>query len=583
MNAQKGQKSSGIRGSWGISGVFGRRQVQSVRLLADLSEAERLRLAISAAGDLVYEWTPGDGRMVWSGDPAAHLGVAEATQFLTDNEFHALIDPAAAEARMRLVLSPPADGGPFHLEYSMQTGGAPVWIEDRGVCLPGEDGHAERIVGVVRNITERKLREAHLAWAASYDEMTGHLNRLRLRERLAQHLELSSGKPKAVAYFVAAIDDLAVINETYGFDAADEVIVAVGRRLSEAGGMNSVVGRTAGNKFGIIVEACSAAEMSERAATLRTAVRTRVIPTRAGAVSATVSLGGVALDKDARSSQEAMARAEEALDRSKTTGRDTFAAYAHSPQRESLRKRTVAIGDQIVTALAENRIVLAYQAIVDAKTGETAAHECLVRIQRPEGDIIGAGDFVPVAEQLGLIRRLDRRVLELAVAQLEQHRGASLSLNVSGMTASDGPTLESYVAYIEAHAEVAPRLVVELTETAALLDIEESMRFVSRVRALGAKVAIDDFGAGYTSFRNLQSLHVDMVKIDGSFVKGLATSRDNQIFVRTLVDLARNFQLSTVAEWVADAQEAEILKGYGVDYLQGFYFGKPEIEKPWKD
>jgi len=551
-------------------------------LLADLGEAERLRLAISAAGDLVYDWTPGDGRMQWSGDPAAHLGLADASQFLNDNEFHALIDHAAAEARMRLVLSPPADGGPFHLEYAMQTGGAPVWVEERGVCLPGDDGQAERIVGLVRNITERKLREAHLAWAASYDEMTGHLNRLRLRERLAQHLELNTGKPRAVVYFVAAIDDLAVINETYGFDAADEVIVAVGRRLSEVAGASGVIGRTAGNKFGIILEGCSAAEMAERATSLRTAVRTRVVPTRAGTVSATVSLGGVALSNDARSSQEAMARAEEALDRSKSTGRDTFAAYTHSPQRESLRKRTVSMGDQIVTALAENRIVLAYQPIVDAKTGDTAGHECLVRIQRPEGEIIGAGDFIPVAEQLGLVRRLDRRVLELTVAALENHRGASLSLNVSGMTASDGPTLESYVAYIEAHADVAPRLVVELTETAALLDIEESMRFVSRVRALGAKVAIDDFGAGYTSFRNLQSLRVDMVKIDGSFVKGLAASRDNQIFVRTLVDLARNFNLSTVAEWVTDAREADILRAFGVDYLQGFYFGKPEIEKPWK-
>jgi len=551
-------------------------------LLADLGEAERLRLAISAAGDLVYDWTPGDGRMQWSGYPAAHLGLADASQFLNDNEFHALIDHAAAEARMRLVLSPPADGGPFHLEYAMQTGGAPVWVEERGVCLPGDDGQAERIVGLVRNITERKLREAHLAWAASYDEMTGHLNRLRLRERLAQHLELNTGKPRAVVYFVAAIDDLAVINETYGFDAADEVIVAVGRRLSEVAGASGVIGRTAGNKFGIILEGCSAAEMAERATSLRTAVRTRVVPTRAGTVSATVSLGGVALSNDARSSQEAMARAEEALDRSKSTGRDTFAAYTHSPQRESLRKRTVSMGDQIVTALAENRIVLAYQPIVDAKTGDTAGHECLVRIQRPEGEIIGAGDFIPVAEQLGLVRRLDRRVLELTVAALENHRGASLSLNVSGMTASDGPTLESYVAYIEAHADVAPRLVVELTETAALLDIEESMRFVSRVRALGAKVAIDDFGAGYTSFRNLQSLRVDMVKIDGSFVKGLAASRDNQIFVRTLVDLARNFNLSTVAEWVTDAREADILRAFGVDYLQGFYFGKPEIEKPWK-
>ena len=554
-----------------------------MRLLADLGEAERLRLAVSAAGDLVYDWTPGDGRMLWSGDPAAHLGLAEATQFLTDTEFHALIDHAAAEARMRFVLSPPGDGGPFHLEYAIQTGGGPVWIEERGVCLLGSDGHAERIVGVVRNITERKLREAHLAWAASYDEMTGHLNRLRLREKLAHHLELGSGKARATAYFVVAIDDLAVINETYGFDAADEVIVAIGRRLSEAASASGVIGRTAGNKFGIIVEGCSIADMHERAATLREAVRTRVIPTRAGAVSATVSLGGVALGQDARSSQEAMARAEEALDRSKSTGRDTFAAYAHSPQRESLRKRTVAMGDQIVNALAENRIVLAYQPIVDAANGEVSSHECLVRIQRPEGEIIGAGDFIPVAEQLGLVRRLDRRVLELAVAALEEHRDASLSLNVSGMTASDRPTLESYVAYIEAHAHVAPRLVVELTETAALLDIEESMRFVGRVRALGAKVAIDDFGAGYTSFRNLQSLHVDMVKIDGSFVKGLAGSRDNQIFVRTLVDLARNFNLSTVAEWVGDAGEAEILRAFGVDYLQGFYFGKPEIEKPWKN
>ena len=101
------------------------------------------------------------------------------------------------------------------------------------------------------------------------------------------------------------------------------------------------------------------------------------------------------------------------------------------------------------------------------------------------------------------------------------------------------------------------------------------------IAELGAKVAIDDFGAGYTSFRNLQSLKVDMVKVDGSFVKGLAESRDNQIFVRTLVDLAKNFELATVAEWVSEQREAEILRGFGVDLLQGFYFGKPEVREPW--
>lgn len=562
--------------------MFSRRQNASVQRLSELSEAQRLRLALSAAGDVVYDWSPGDGAMQWTGDPGAHLGFGEVSHFETDKGYHALIDDTAAAARARLVLSPPADGGAFHLEYSLKTGGAPVWVEERGVCLPGSNGQAERIVGVVRNITERKLREAHLSWAASYDEMTGHLNRLRLRERLAQHLEeLPTAERKPAVYCVAAIDDLAVINETYGFDTADEVIVAVGRRMAEAAGAKCAVGRTAGNKFGLILENCTAGEMADRAATLRAAARTRVIPTRGGAVSVSVSIGAVALPQDARNSQEAMARAEEALDRAKVHGRDNYSAYSHSPQRESLRKRTVAIGDQIVTALSENRIVLAYQPIVDAKTGEAVMHECLVRISRPEGQVIAASDFVPVAEQLGLIRRLDRRVLELTVEALHKHRGAALSLNVSGMTASDRPTLEAFVTYLEGHAEVAPRLIVELTETAALVDIEESMRFVSRVRALGAKVAIDDFGAGYTSFRNLQSLNVDMVKVDGSFVKGLADSRDNQIFVRTLVDLAKNFNLSTVAEWVAEEREVEILKSYGVDYLQGFFYGRPDVAEPW--
>ncbi len=541
-----------------------------------------MRLALSASGDVVYDWSPDNGAMQWTGNPGAHFGFGDPSHFESDKGYHALIDDAAVETRLRLVLSPPADGGPFHLEYSLKTGGAPVWVEERGVCLPGSNGQAERIVGLVRNITERKLREAHLSWAASYDEMTGHLNRLRLRERLAQHLEEKpTAERKPAVYCVAAIDDLAVINETYGFDTADEVIVAVGRRLAEAAGAKCAVGRTAGNKFGLILENCTAAEMAERAATLRAAARTRVIPTCGGAVSVSVSIGAVALPQDARNSQEAMARAEEALDRAKVHGRDNYSAYTHSPQRESLRKRTIAIGDQIVTALAEDRIVLAFQPIVDAKTGQAAMHECLVRIARPEGQVIAAGDFIPVAEQLGLIRRLDRRVLELTVETLHKHRGAALSLNVSGMTASDRPTLEAFVTYLEGHAEVAPRLIVELTETAALIDIEESMRFVSRVRALGAKVAIDDFGAGYTSFRNLQSLNVDMVKVDGSFVKGLADSRDNQIFVRTLVDLAKNFNLTTVAEWVAEEGEADILKAYGVDYLQGFYYGRPDVKEPW--
>lgn len=563
--------------------MFGRIKMSPhVRRVQELHDHDWLRLALTAAGELVYDWTPDDGRIVWNRDPSEILGFGDAAQFGTDRAFLSLLEGEAAEAKWRMVREPAVDGRPFRLEYPLATGGDPLWVEDRGACLLGADGRVERIVGMMHNVTERKLREAHNIWAATYDEMTGHLNRVRLRDSLAQQLELVPVADRAAcAYFVIAIDDLAVINETYGFDIADEVIVGIGRRLAEAAGPGCTIGRTAGNKFGILMEDCPADEIAERGARFRLAAKSRVIPTPSGAVSVSVSVGAVCLPNDARNSQEAMSRAEEALDRAKVYGRDNFAAYVHSPQRDSLRKRAVQMGDQIVTALDENRVVLAFQPIVGVQSGLADMHECLVRIRRPDGTVLPAGDFIAVAEQLGLVRRLDRRVLELTIDTLMRHRGACLTLNVSGLTASDRPSLESFVSYIEAHREVAPRLVVELTETAALIDIEQSMRFVSRIRSLGARVAIDDFGAGYTSFRNLQTLKVDMVKVDGSFVKGLAENRDNKVFVSTLVNLARNFNLATVAEWVGSERETDILRAFGVDYLQGLFHGAPDLNEPW--
>ncbi len=163
------------------------------------------------------------------------------------------------------------------------------------------------------------------------------------------------------------------------------------------------------------------------------------------------------------------------------------------------------------------------------------------------------------------------------IEDLLKHPDVRLALNVSGMTATEALCLEGYLAHIEANRSVVDRMTIELTETSAIRDMEESVRFLSRLRDLGCQVAIDDFGAGYTSFRNLQALVVDSVKIDGAFIRGLAESQDNRLFVRTLVDLAKNFGLETVAEWVGNAEEAALLRQYGVDYLQGYYIGQPTM------
>jgi diguanylate cyclase (GGDEF)-like protein len=380
---------------------------------------------------------------------------------------------------------------------------------------------------------------------------------------------------------VAAIDKLAVINESYGFDVADEVILAVGQRLAHALRATDVIGRTAGNKFGVILGECGEREMALVTERLQAAVRGDVIDTRAGVVSTTISVGAVWLPENAGTSQEAMLRAEEALERAKRTGRNGFSVFAKSVQQESVRRRLIAIGDEVTAALHEHRLLLAYQPIVDAISRKPEHYECLLRMARKDGTIATAGEFIPATETLGLVRLVDRRALEMAVAQLYAHRDIRLAINVSGTTASDQSWLQSFIAYVRENREVAERMTVELTETSALQAFEESAGFVTQLRDVGCRVAIDDFGAGYTSFRNLHNLRVDMVKIDGAYVKNLSASPDNQLFVRTLVDLAKNFKLETVAEWVGSEEDAQLLAGFGVDYFQGYYFGEPDLAPSW--
>jgi len=466
-------------------------------------------------------------------------------------------------------------------EFEAPSHGGREWFELTAVRLPGANGQAERISGLLRQVTEEKATLTRLNYLATCDELTGHLNRTRLREELTKVIARTTAAKRSCAYVVAAIDKLAVINETYGFDSADEVIITTGQRLARALRGSDVIGRTAGNKFGIVLSECGEAEMALVAKRLHTAVHGEAIETKAGGVSATVSLGAVWLPQGAETSQEAMLRAEEALDRARATGRNGFAVYAKSEQRDSTRRRLVTIGDEIMSALSGDRLVFAYQPIVNAHSRKAEHHECLLRLKREDGSLAAAGEFIPAAESLGLVRLLDRRALEMAVAQLYAHPQVRLSINVSGTTAGDQSWLQSFINYVRENRAVAQRMTVELTETAALHGFEENSRFVTRLRDMGCRVAIDDFGAGYTSFRNLHNLHVDIVKIDGDYVKNLSTSPDNQVFVRTLVDLAKNFRLETVAEWVSSEEDAKLLLELGVDYFQGYYFGEPTISPDW--
>jgi EAL domain-containing protein (putative c-di-GMP-specific phosphodiesterase class I) len=342
-----------------------------------------------------------------------------------------------------------------------------------------------------------------------------------------------------------------------------------------------MIGRLGGDRFGVVLSHCPPEGISAAAEKVLAEVNASPVQTPRGPVYATVSIGSASFPDQGLTSYDVITRAESALADAKRAGRDCHAHYQMSDQQRERQRRSLSISDEVRAALREERVVFAFQPVVSAMTGEVDHYECLLRMRTPDGRLISAGDFVPVVEQLGFIRLIDRYVLEKTLAELEAHPRVKLGFNISGLTAADRPWLRSLISQVRNRPDLASRLVVEITETAALYDIEESARFVSALRHSGCQVALDDFGAGHTSLRHLQSLAVDTVKIDGSFIRNLTTSADSQVFLRHLLGLAKGFGFNTVAECVSTADEAAILRREGVGFLQGYYFGRPTLDRPW--
>jgi EAL domain-containing protein (putative c-di-GMP-specific phosphodiesterase class I) len=308
---------------------------------------------------------------------------------------------------------------------------------------------------------------------------------------------------------------------------------------------------------------------------LMAAVRQGHFETTSAKLAATISIGGVALPDRANSAEEAMAHALQALDRARRRRIESFVAYEAGPEEEKLRRRNQALANALISALDEQRMVLELQPMVCAATGKPDHYECLLRMINLDGSRVSAGDFMPIAEQLGLSRLIDLRSQQLAIGLLHQYRDLHVSLNVSGLTSGDNEWLVSLHRLTGGQRSITKRLTIEITETAAIHDLDQTMVFVDTIKDLGCKAAIDDFGVGYTNFRNLKLLNADLVKIDGAFVKNVCQDKGDQVFIKSMVELARAFGMKTVAEWVGDEATSQFLIAAGIDYLQGFYYGAP--------
>ncbi len=537
-------------------------------------EPQRLHAALTAAGDVAYDWDLVTDTITWHGSVAVMLGIADASVIASGRALAGRLNPDDLLLRQQRLNAHWTGHAAFDCEYRIRAeSGGFAWVHDRGTALFDEVGRPVKMHGVWRLINSRKAHELKLEQAANYDELTGHFNKRRLREALDHIVSSSVRSGSAGAYLAVGIDKLAAINDALGYEPADAVIVAIGQRLDRSLRVSDVIGRVGGDRFGIVLANCPEEHVAIAAEKILAAVSHVPIMTASGPVYATVSIGSATFPEQAKTSYEVMTRAETALTEAKRAGRNCFVPYRLS--EEQYRQH------RLQRALRDDRLVFAFQPVVAADTGVVDYYECLLRMIDEDGNNVAAGDFMPIIEQLGFIRTIDRYVLERAVAEVAANPGIRLGFNISGLTATDYAWLRAITTLLRGKPELARRLVVEITETAALHDFEESARFVGALRELGCRIALDDFGAGFTSLRHLQTLAVDTVKIDGSFIRNLGQNYDNQVFLRHLVGLANGLGLATVAECVETAREAAILRREGVGYLQGYFIGKPVMERPW--
>jgi diguanylate cyclase (GGDEF)-like protein len=542
---------------------------------------------LASIGEVPYRWEIESDTLIWGANAPSVLMIADVSTISSGRRYAALLDPNNTETPYDAVMHAGArdDGkGVFYqITYALRPRPeAPkvLWVEDTGRWFAGRDGRPQRAHGVIRVINERHAHEERLSYLSRFDALTGEMNRWHLTETLREALERAEQRGASCSFLLVAIDGLRRVNDAYGFEIGDEVIAAVAKRLRASIRSRDTLGRFSGNKFGIILRDCGADDIAVAAERLLSAVRAEVVQTSAGPVAVTASTGGVTAPRHARTVQEVLARAQEALLSARTKRAGSFLTYRPSVEREARRRESIRMTDEIIAALNERRLMAAYEPVVATRSRAPAFHECLMRLARADGTTLGAGDVVPIAERLGLVRLIDHRMLELAAATLAANSRLELSLNVSPASAVD----PEWWAALSAHARAIPglgaRLIIEITEMAVIEDVDETRRFIQRARDLGCRIAIDDFGAGYTSFRNLGRLGVDMVKIDGAFVQNLTRSGDDRAFVRTLIELARALGLSTVAEWVKDEATAAILADWGCDYLQGELAGAAVMTPP---
>ena len=441
------------------------------------------------------------------------------------------------------------------------------------------EGKVEFLATIMRDISDRKQLEAQLAYLAHHDPLTGLLNRRHFQQQLEQYLALAQRYDYCGALLFIDLDEFKDINDTLGHQAGDALLQSLAKLLQTQLRETDILARLGGDEFAIMLPQTSAAGVHLLTQRLWEALQHHVVIVNGKPIRISASIGVTLFPDHGNTADELLAHADLAMYKAKENGRNCLSVYTPDANWRSQVEAKTTWKNRIREALEQDRFVLYHQPISDLHNDQTSRHELLLRLLAPTGEIMLPNTFLPIAESSGLICQIDRWVvyqaIHLIAAAASIGHDLQLEVNLSGKSLVDDELLLLIQRELASTGINPASLILEITETVAIANIDRTQKFIRALKQIGCKFALDDFGMGYASFSQLKQLPVDYLKIDGSFIRNLPVDAADQHVVKAIVEFSHGLAKSTIAEFVGDEGTVQLLRCLGVDGAQGYYIGQP--------
>jgi diguanylate cyclase (GGDEF)-like protein/PAS domain S-box-containing protein len=555
-----------------------------------LHEAEsRYRALVEDLPAIVYVDRADDSMITTFVSPQIEsiLGVS-AQQYMDDPDLWGrMLHPDDREHAMAIYTRGRETGEPFAFEYRLiATDGRVVWFRDSAVVIPAAGGGPGVIQGVMLDITERKLAEEQVAFLAYHDSLTGLPNKAMFDELLELSLARARRHDVGVAVLYVDVDNFKLVNDSLGHEAGDALIVQLAERLKEATRETDLVARQGGDEFLLLLadmERTSPVSDGDGALIVAESVANRVqqslvepFDVDGTELYLTASVGISVFPIDAQDGATLMKNADTAMFRSKKAGPGGYVMH-EADDADALSK--LSLSTRLRKAVEQKSWMLHYQPLIDLRSGSMFGVEALIRWPEPNGGLVPPGEFIPLAEEMGLIEAIGDWVVEEISRQQEAWRAEGLDVEIGFNLSPRQMWQDDLVGRIVttvSDAGMDPRkLTVEITESTAMTDPERTLALLNDLHDRGVKLAIDDFGTGYSSLARLRHMPVDILKIDRMFVREVHTDPQSASMVSAIIALALNLGMDALAEGIETEEEWRFLADRGCPYGQGYFFSRP--------